>query len=313
MSARRVIVTGATGFIGRHTIPLLLDRGYEVFSIGRGALPPELFALQARSPERFTHSALDLLDSSSVSPWLATVRASHMLHFAWDTRHGLFWSSEENEVWLARSRDLIRSFVEHGGRRFVGAGTCAEYEWGSVPLSEITSPLIPTTPYGGAKLRLSQFLAQPDVSSSLSCAWGRVFHLFGPYEYEKRLVSSVCLALIKGKAFSATAGHQRRDFSSTIDIAHTFVSLLDSDVTGDINLASGEVWTVGDLLRGIARHLGREGLLRLGEIPVAPTDPPVIIADTSRLRDELGFKFPSTVAQRLAETVEWWRAQTRSR
>jgi nucleoside-diphosphate-sugar epimerase len=308
MSAKKVIVTGGAGFVGRNTIAPLLDRGFTVHSVGRGDLHFDLIHLSRRYPDRFHHDSVDLLDTTAAASYLKEMRATHLLHLAWDTRHGLFWNSPENQLWLEASRSLIRSFIENGGARLVGAGTCAEYGWGPEPLLEHVSPLTPSTPYGRAKLALRNFLQQPDISTRVSCAWGRIFHLFGPYENEKRLVSSACLALIRGEPFKATSGEQIRDFSSAIDVGEAFVALLDSDITGDINIASGEEWSVGSILNELGAITGRPDLVKLGGLANQPSDPPLITARTARLRDEVGFRSRESVRTRLAETVEWWRA-----
>jgi nucleoside-diphosphate-sugar epimerase len=303
MQHKRVIVTGGTGFIGRQTIPFLIDRGYRVHSVGRGKLPLDLAVLERRHPDHFQHRPLELLDPLATTEYLKEVKASHLLHLAWDTRHGLFWTSPENTSWLESSRSLISSFIEHGGSRIVGAGTCAEYEWEGTDLVENKTPLRPSTPYGKAKLALRDFIRECGVSN----AWGRVFHLFGPYETDKRLVSSACLSLLKGEPFAATKGTQVRDFSSTVDVAEGFVALLDSQVTGDINIASGEARTIADILTYLGKLAGRPELIRLGEREAPPHDPPRITASVARLHDDVGFRYRTSGNERLAETFEWWK------
>lgn len=311
MHAKKVIVTGGTGFIGRHTTPILLDRGFEVHIISRESLPFELGLLQQRHPERVHHHPINLLKADETSACLEDIRATHLLHFAWDTRHGAFWSSPDNAVWVERSTALVRDFIRHGGMRMVGAGTCAEYAWTEEVLDEATSPLVPTTPYGQAKIAFRNFLRTPEVANNMSTAWGRIFHLFGPFEDERRLVASACLALLQGLPFKATTGSQLRDFSSTLDIAEGFVALLESDVQGDVNIASGEYRSVASILQEIAEMTGRPELLQLGAIPMPPNDPPRITPSVARLRTAVSFSSQFSVAHRLAETVEWWRIHRR--
>lgn len=307
MSTKKVIVTGGAGFIGRNTIAPLLDRGFTVHSLGRRELHFDLIQLERRYPERFQHAVVDVLDNEATAAFVTKTKATHLLHLAWDTRHGLFWSSPENHLWLESSRSLVRTFIECGGTRVVGAGTCAEYEWGPEPLLEHFSPLNPTTPYGRSKLALREFLQGDGVTTRASGAWGRVFHLFGPYENENRLVSSACLALIRGESFKATSGSQIRDFSSSIDVGEAFAALLDSDVTGDVNIASGEEWSVGSILIELGAMAGRPELITLGSLQNLPNDPPRIAARTERLRSEVGFMYREPIKKRLAETLEWWR------
>jgi len=93
------------------------------------------------------------------------------------------------------------------------------------------------------------------------------------------------------------------------DVAEGFVALLDSKVEGDVNIASGEPRSVASVLEALARIIGRPELIQLGARPKAPNDPPRLVAAVERLRSEAGVKFPRSVDERLADTVQWWRSQ----
>ena len=129
----KVLVTGGTGFIGRHALAPLLAAGCEVHVIGRQPCV---------DPGVTTHAG-SLHDRSFVRDVLGSVRPSHLLHLAWYTEHGRFWSSPENLRWLATSLDLVQGFVEAGGRRVVIAGTCAEFSLTSGKISEDHTPAHP--------------------------------------------------------------------------------------------------------------------------------------------------------------------------
>src|SRR5438105_280249 len=132
---KRVLVTGASGFIGRHALPHLEARGFEVHAPG--------------------HSSFNVLDEKAHQPLLESIRATHLLHLAWDVTPGKYWTSLDNIEWVRASLSLFRHFAASGGKRWVGAGTCAEYDWSCGPvLSEETTPLRPTSLYGASKLSL---------------------------------------------------------------------------------------------------------------------------------------------------------------
>ena len=153
MTGKRVLVTGAGGFIGRWSVPALIDRGYEVHAVlsrlTEREVPPQLAGAEI-------HVA-DLLSLESVDALLAGVRPSHLLHFAWIATPGIYWSSPENYRWLEAGRQLLSGFKSHGGIRAVMAGTCAEYDWTQVGLcDERSSPLAgdvggKVTPYAECK------------------------------------------------------------------------------------------------------------------------------------------------------------------
>ncbi len=128
---KKVLLTGATGFIGKHTIPFLLSEGFEVHAISRNAFP--------LPPEVHIHP-VDLFDDHQTTKLLKQIKVTHLLHFAWYAVPGKFWSSEANLKWVASSLKLIQEFVENGGKRLVVSGTCAEYEWGLNPATNSLRP-----------------------------------------------------------------------------------------------------------------------------------------------------------------------------
>jgi nucleoside-diphosphate-sugar epimerase len=87
------------------------------------------------------------------------------------------------------------------------------------------------------------------------------------------------------------------------------VALLENKVSGPINIASGEAIRLRDIVVRVGELLGRSELIRLGAIPAAPTDTPLVVADVSRLRNEMHWSPRVTLDEGLARTIEWWRTQ----
>jgi len=305
-AAPRVLVTGAGGFIGRHALPLLVEAGYEVHAVSSRATPHEEAGVR-------WHRA-DLLDADRVAALCAEVRADELLHLAWVTTPGVYTRDAANLDWTAASLHLARRFVEAGGRRMVGAGTCFEYgHHTGVALREHEAPLAPDTLYGTCKVALHAVSARYAREADIESAWGRVFFLYGPHEHPNRLVSSVVLALLEGRDAACTLGTQVRDFLHVRDVAAAFVALLRSRVQGAVNIASGEAGTVRDLVLEIGDQLGARARVLLGARPLSPHDPDHIVADVSRLRDEVGFTPHFTLRDGLGDTIRWWARGATSR
>ncbi|HEY4428070.1 MAG TPA: NAD(P)-dependent oxidoreductase [Solirubrobacteraceae bacterium] len=299
---RRVLVTGASGFIGRNALPALRRRGFDVHAVS--------FSARAESADASWHVA-DLLDARARSQLMDSVQPTHLLHLAWYAEPGAFWTSPLNVPWLQASLELVRLFAAAGGQRLVGAGTCAEYEWaGNGVCREGETPLAPSTLYGECKRSLGavteRLYAAPDMPSS---AWGRIFFLYGPHEPPQRLVPSVARALIQGHEAPCTDGRQQRDFMHCSDVGEAFAALLDCDVEGAVNIASGAAVSIAEVVSLVGEACGRPELVRLGALPPRPGDPAVLVADTSRLRDEVGFTSERSLPEGIAETVAWWREQ----
>jgi nucleoside-diphosphate-sugar epimerase len=298
---KRVLLTGPSGFIGRQAIKHLLDAGFEVHTIDIRPLPEEL-------PDAHHHIA-NLFDPGGVDAAVAQIRPSHLLHFAWFVTPGAFWSSPENLRWVQSSIDLLRTFVEQGGRRSVLAGTCAEYDWsGDGVCDELSTKIGPNTLYGACKAALGLVHEQYARQTGTSAAWGRVFHLYGPFEPPTRLVPTVIRSLLRGEPANCTHGRQLRDFLHVDDVARAFVTLLGSDVEGPVNIASGIPVSIADVAHTIAREVQAPDLVRLGVLTAPESEPVTLVARVDRLR-ALGFEPRYSIEEGIRSTVGWWRRQ----
>lgn len=298
---KRVLLTGVTGFIGRHCLPLLLSRGYEVHALSSKTPQQTL-------PDVHWHQA-DLLDSGQVSKLMAKVQPSHLLHFAWYVIHGKYWTALENVHWVQASLDLLQTFTRHGGQRVVMAGTCAEYDWKYGYCSEQITPLLPTSVYGICKHSLQLMLDAFCKQSEISAAWGRIFFLYGPHEHPDRLISSVIRSLLEGKPARCSHGNQIRDFLYVQDVADAFVTLLDSQVFGSVNIASGEPIRLKDFIYKIAEKINNPDLIQMGAIPTSVNEPPLLVADVSRLGNQLFWQPKYDLDSGLDQTILWWKEQ----
>ncbi|HUJ73974.1 MAG TPA: NAD(P)-dependent oxidoreductase, partial [bacterium] len=301
-SLRRVLVTGATGFIGRRTLEPLLRRGFEVHAASRR--PPQ------DAPAAVIHHACDLLDQEARQALVQSVAATHLLHLAWFAEPGRFWKSPENLRWTAASIELTRVFAAHGGRRAVFAGTCAEYDWSETLCDEQRTPIRPQSLYGSCKAALWSVLQSAAPVLGITAGWGRLFFLYGEHEHPQRVIPSVILALLRDQPAVCTAGRQVRDFMYVGDVAQAYVSLLDSVVTGPVNIASGEAQPLAETLTLLGQELRKPHLVQLGARPTPPHEPAVLRADISRLRDEVSFRPQVGLREGLQRTIAWWQAQT---
>ena len=301
-SPGRVLVTGGGGFVGRHAVPALIARGYEVHVAGR--------TLATNLPASVTVHCADLFADGAATRLVNEVKPSHLLHLVWNVTPGAFWTALENLDWVAASLNLFRAFAEQGGKRLVAAGSCAEYDWTHDWLDEAGTPLRPQTLYGAAKNALRELLEATAPQTGVSVAWGRVFFLYGPHEGQARLVPYVVNSLLAGKAAQLSDGHQERDFMHVFDAARAFAMLIDSDVEGAVNVASGDCRPLRGIVELIARDMNApNSMLEFGARPTPAGDPPRLAANVSILRDRVGFTPEYDLRAGLAQSIGWWREQ----
>lgn len=302
MSARRVLLTGATGFIGAHCIQPLLERGFEVVAVGNAR--PGL----ARPGVRWIQA--NLLEAGAAERVVAEAGASHLLHLAWYVEPGKMIGSPDNLDWSRASIDLFRRFHAAGGERCVIGGSCYEYDWRYGYCSEQLTPRQPDTLYGAAKHGLAETLLGYAAATGLSAGWGRMFFLYGPNENPRRLVPSVVLSLLRGEPALSSHGRQVRDYLHVQDVADGMVALLDSAARGAYNIAGGQATTIAAIVTALGEITGRSDLLRLGAIPARANDAPLVVGDPAAARRDFGWEARIALRDGLASTVDWWRAQT---
>ena len=324
MQGKRVLVSGAGGFIGRWSVPALLRLGYEVHAVLSGNAGRDVPAQLEGAKIHFA----DLLDPSHVDALTSEVKPSHLLHFAWIATPGVYWNSAENFRWLAASDQLLRCFRAHGGSRVMMAGSCAEYDWSRVEVcDELSSPLAKTktappsgaaaagdsgaaaSPYAACKIALQKRLDDFGRQEHLSPAWGRIFFQFGPHEHPDRLVPSVICNLLLNREAPCSHGRQIRSFLHVADVGEAFAAVLDSELEGPVNIGSDERVALADLVDRIGRQIGRPELLRVGARPASLREPALLVPEIHRLRDEARWRPRFTLNEALSDTIAWWRSR----
>jgi nucleoside-diphosphate-sugar epimerase len=278
----RVLVTGASGFVGRWSIDPLIALGAEVHKLER--------------------SAVDLHDRDAVNAAMRSLRPTHLLHFAWIATPGVYLTSLDNPVWLRSSLQLVESFLANGGQRIVVAGTAAEYDWSSGVCSERTTPCRPATLYAACKHAQYEVLERWSAQVGFSFAEGRLFWVYGPDESPDRLVPAMIRASTSRQPFRLRYPQQVRDYLHVADAGAAFAALLASDVQGAVNIGSGE----GVVLSRLGEIVGAETGEGLTIEPGEPGDDlaPVVVAETTRLRTDVGFTPRYRLEEGIREMVQ---------
>jgi dTDP-6-deoxy-L-talose 4-dehydrogenase (NAD+) len=272
-SAPLILLTGAAGFVGRQVLRALGERGCRVRpvvrvdkqeTLARGAAIDTIVA----SPDIFAESAA----------WWARAcsGADAVIHAAWYAEPGQYLQSPKNQECLSGTLRLAEGAVQAKVRRFVGIGTCFEYDLNAGRLS-IETPLRASTPYGQAKVNAFNALSAALPRQGVAFAWCRLFYLYGEGEDSRRLVPYVRDRLQAGEPAELSSGSQVRDFLDVREAGRMIVDVALGSQEGPVNICSGKPVTVRELAERIADEFGRRDLLRFGARPDNPVDPPCVV------------------------------------
>lgn len=269
----KVLLTGACGFVGRQVLRALAKRGVKVRAVVREGKQGRLATFEGvesvvTTPDLFAEN----------TDWWADVcmGIDTVIHVAWYAEPGKYLQSTKNLDCLTGTLCLAKGATQAKVRRFVGIGTCFEYDLTGGILS-IDTPLRPLTPYAGAKaaafLALSQWLPQ----QSVEFAWCRLFYLYGEGEDERRLVPYIRSKLMNGLPAELTSGNQIRDFLDVCEAGQMIVEIALSKSHGASNVCSGIPITIRQLAEQIADEYGRRDLLVFGVRSANIVEPPCVV------------------------------------
>jgi nucleoside-diphosphate-sugar epimerase len=269
----RIVVTGATGFVGRTFIRRAVAEGHVVSGLvrpGSPGLPAEL-------------GVTTTIGTLASPPWDALVRFEPdvCVHAAWITDAGVYLESPENRRYMEESLDFLQGLLDRGVGHVVALGTSAEYQASPQPLHETRSVLAPLSPYARAKHALRVALGERVRAAGARLGWARLFQPYGLGEPAARLCSSVIRRLAGGEPVTLKTPQAVRDWIHVDDVAAALLHLVEQRVDTVINIGSGIPRTVQDMALAIAGLLGRAELVATS----GAVDPSgSFVADPARLR-----------------------------
>jgi dTDP-6-deoxy-L-talose 4-dehydrogenase (NAD+) len=267
----RILLTGATGFVGRQILSALVTMNVPVTLVVRG----ELKRVETRPVDRVILT--DDAFAQSRSWWVEALQGvDTVIHAAWFAEPGQYLQSPINLDCLKGTITLAQACADARVRRFVGTGTCFEYDTDAGYLS-VDTPLRPATPYAAAKAATYLALNQSLPIAGVEFVWCRLFYLYGEGEDPRRLVPYIHQRLQQGKFADLTDGLQVRDYMDVRDAAASIVATACGNCTGPVNVCSGNGITIRELAVRIADTYGRADLLRFGARSSNIHDPQTVV------------------------------------
>jgi nucleoside-diphosphate-sugar epimerase len=279
--SNRVLVTGASGFIGRHTLQLLWEKGLEVYGLCHNTNGLEIYSKGVQWLKT------DLMNPGFTENVIDKVKPDYLLHLAWDIK-GDYRKSSNNIDWMNASVYLMHKFSQYGTRA-VMLGSCFEYNLSKAwrNQNEDESECKPDTLYGVCKNSLYNMLQQLDFGK-MSWAWARPFYIYGPYEDETRLLPTMVKSAMTKTPFNFKYdGNQVVDYTYVEDVAEALVALLMSHATGPFNIASGDKVRIADIATKIESLIDvPKGTIKMGN---EQAEPVILSGRIDRMVREIGW------------------------
>lgn len=295
---KKVLITGASGFIGKQTVKDLIERGYEVVGI------------KYQNEIDFKHKnlttiTLDLLDVNQVKKLFDKNKFEDLIHLAWygDAKchtHNI------NIDWVAASLNILKCFHENGGKKVLIAGSISEYDFEYGYFKEDLTPLNNKSLYGKSKAALFNLAQSYCEQNGIDFKWARIFNLYGQYERPQRLMPYVITSMLKNKDVKVSTCTKFQDYLHVEDVADSIIKLFESDINGAVNICSGEPVKLKNIVEKIKELTDFKGEILYGAIPSA-FEEPVAIGSNTKLLNELHWKPKYSLEEGLSQCVNWWK------
>ena len=269
---KRILLTGATGFVGRQVLNSLKRKGVSVSVTLRPGQDVPRGTKPIWTPNLFSESKVF---------WEKNCTDHHgVIHTAWFTEPGEYLNAPDNLDCLSGTVKLFQGAKAAGISHFQGIGTCLEYD---ITTKEVrdrkpiasNAPIKPTNPYAAAKI--ATYLSLCHQANEMGFAWSRIFYLYGEGEDPRRLVPYINRQLSAGLPVNLTSGRQWRDFLDVKVAGDQIADVSLNGLIGPLNICSGNAITVAKLAEKIAQQYDREDLIKLGSIEDRLGEPPYLV------------------------------------
>ncbi len=295
---KKMLLTGASGFLGRNFLECLDKSKYEVFAVGRSC--PQYL-------DKEHYFKYNLKDFEGALQYIRKTCPDILVLFAWDVSTQSYWESYENCVWADICIRMAQVFLDNGGLQILFAGTSASYDYGKGFLREQPDYEHPSSLYGISKLYTSQALQKLAKMHDAVYCEARLFAIYGKYEKMARLVPLTAWRLSHNEKIVNECGELLRDYIYIEDAVRAIHLLIETKASGVYNISTGKPVSIGQIIKRIAKELDRRELIEFHNNDKAK-EYPLIVGDNAKLRG-LGFVCAYSLESGIAQALEWMKKE----
>lgn len=312
---KRVLLTGASGFIGAHVARLLVREGSEVHGLTSNVSSIYPDRLRDIRSDITLHEA-NLMDRTAIEKLVHDVKPEIVLHLGAYTHVGKSWNRVDEciQANIQGTVNLLEAMADVGYDRFVNTGTSEIYGAVDVPFREDVCPK-PVSPYAVSKYSAEMYCRLGIESYEWPIVMVRPFNAYGPGQSPDRIIPEVIVRALRGEDLAMTTGNQTREFNYVEDLAEGFVLAATVDgVDGElINIGCGEEVKINDLTRRILALMGDPITADFGALPDRPIEIWRMFCDNTKAKELLGWTPRHSLEDGLDKTIEWYRRELKDR
>jgi nucleoside-diphosphate-sugar epimerase len=306
----RVLITGATGFLGSHVLRrFLANGGHEVAVLlrphtDRGRIADVL--------DRVTVIEGTMERANDAHQTMAAFGPATVIHLAWMGVDSRSRASPEQTRNIQATLQLLQLAQRVGVQHWIGLGSQAEYGPANARLRE-DAPTRPTSMYGVAKLSTCLLTERLCAGWNIRWAWVRLFSAYGPGDQPDCMIPTVIEQLLRKQRPLLTRGEQRWDYLYVTAAAEAVYEVaVAARAQGVYNLGSGRAVSIRSIVERTRDFIDPQLPLGFGEIPYGPNQIMHLEADIDRLRKDVGWWPRVPLEDGLKETVAWHRVRQAS-
>ncbi len=303
----KILITGASGFVGAKTAHFAAEAGDEVFAIVR---PGSTSTRLANLNKSIRQIDLDLRDTTKLRATVLQYKPDAILHLGWSgVSNAMRFDEIQIQDNIGSSCALAAAGAEAGTQTFIGIGSQAEYGASSEMLE--TSAPNPTTLYGAAKLSTMYLTRQLAHQAGMRHVWLRLFATYGPQDNSCWLIPFLIDEMLAGRRPKTTLGTQYWDWLYVDDVARAILAVARSkQASGIFNFGSGQAVQVRYVVESLRDLIAPNMELVFGEVPFRPDQIMFLRADISRLQAATDWTPQVSIDEGLRASVEWRRARS---